>query len=177
VLGALGDSASQELRLRLRDSLGLVDATLQTIEDVMADLRPPLLEEYGLGAALGWYAEEFGKRTNTPVELEDLARERIRQLPREAAVALFRIAQEALTNVAKHADARRVWLRLEADGGQLRFSIRDDGNGFDPATSSQARATRLGMTTMRERVVAAGGSLEVESAPGKGTTVKVQVPL
>jgi len=177
VLGALGDSASQELRLRLRDSLGLVDATLQTIEDVMAELRPPLLEEYGLGAALGWYAEEFGKRTNTAVELHDVARERIRQLPREAAVALFRIAQEALTNVAKHADAKRVWLRLEADDGELRFSVRDDGNGFDPAASSQVRATRLGMTTMRERVVAAGGSLEVESAPGKGTTVKAQVPL
>jgi PAS domain S-box-containing protein len=177
VLGALSDSAAPELRLRLGDSLGLVDATLETIEDVMAELRPPLLEEYGLGAALGWYAEEFAKRTNIPVEIEDLARERIRQLPRDSAVALFRIAQEALNNVAKHASARRVWLRLEADGSELRFIVRDDGAGFDPATSAPARATRLGMTTMQERVVAAGGSLEVLSAPGQGTTVKAQVPL
>ena len=177
VLGALGEAAPQELESRLRDSLGLVDATLETIEDVMAELRPPLLEEYGLGAALGWYAEEFAKRTNIPVELEDLARERIRRLPRESAVALFRIAQEAFTNVAKHADAKRVWLRLDAGPQELRLSIRDDGSGFDPSVSARARATRLGMTTMQERVVAAGGALEVLSAPGKGTTIKAQIPL
>src|SRR6266850_1764044 len=177
VLGALGESAPQDLRLRLRDSLGLVDGTLQTIEDVMAELRPPLLEEYGLGAALGWYAEEFAKRTNIAVEVQDLARERARQLRREAAVALFRIAQEALTNVAKHAQARRVWVRLEANPGELRLGIRDDGSGFDAEAAAQARATRLGMTTMHERVIAAGGSLRVESAPGKGTTLNVQVPL
>src|SRR6266850_977794 len=177
VLGALGESAPQDLRLRLRDSLGLVDGTLQTIEDVMAELRPPLLEEYGLGAALGWYAEEFAKRTNIAVEVQDLARERARQLGRESAVALFRVAQEALTNVAKHADARRVWVRLEANPGELRLGIRDDGSGFDAEAAAQARATRLGMTTMHERVIAAGGSLRVESAPGKGTTLNAQVPL
>src|SRR5438876_2756175 len=175
VLGALGADAPQNLRLRLRDSLGLVDGTLQTIEDVMADLRPPLLEEYGLGAALGWYGEEFAKRTNIGLEFEDLARERNRRLRRDAAVALFRIAQEALTNVARHANAKRVWLRLEADAGGLLSPIRDEGSGFDPA-AAQARASRLGMTTMQERVVAAGGSLELESAQGKGTTLRARVP-
>jgi PAS domain S-box-containing protein len=175
VLGALGVNAPQELRLRLRDSLGLVDGTLQTIEDVMADLRPPLLEEYGLAAALGWYGEEFAKRTNVAVEFEDLAREHNRRLRRDAAVALFRIAQEALTNVAKHANAKRVWLRLEAGAGQMLLSIRDDGSGFD-AAAIEARASRLGMTTMRERIVAAGGSLELESAPNEGTTLKARVP-
>jgi PAS domain S-box-containing protein len=176
VLGALGADAPQDLRLRLRDSLGLVDGTLQTIEDVMADLRPPLLEEYGLAAALGWYGEEFAKRTNIVVEFEDLARERNRRLRREAAVALFRIAQEALNNVAKHAQAKRVALRLEADAEHMRLTIRDDGAGFDPVAAAAARASRLGMTTMRERVIAAGGSLELESAQGKGTTLKAQVP-
>jgi PAS domain S-box-containing protein len=175
VLGALGADAPHDLRLRLHDSLGLVDGTLQTIEDVMADLRPPLLEEYGLGAALGWYGEEFTKRTNIAVEFEDLARERNRELRREAAVALFRIAQEALTNVAKHAHAKRVSVLLEADAEQMVLTIRDDGAGFDPAAAA-ARASRLGMTTMRERVVAAGGSLELESAQGKGTTLKARVP-
>ena len=174
VLGAL-EAAPHDLRLRLRDSLGLVDGTLQTIENVMAELRPPLLEEYGIGAALGWYAEEFSKRTAIDIEFEDLARERNRRLRREAAVALFRIAQEALNNVAKHANAKRVLLRLEADLGEMRLTIRDDGSGFDPA-AAEARASRLGMTTMRERVVAAGGSLEIESAPGKGTTLTARVP-
>jgi signal transduction histidine kinase len=142
----------------------------------MAELRPPLLEEYGLGAALGWYAEEFAKRTSIAVDVQDLARERNRQLRREAAVALFRIAQEALANVAKHANAKQVWLRVEATPSQMLLTIRDDGTGFDPA-AAEARATRLGMTTMRERVVAAGGTLELDTAPGKGTTLKAQVPL
>src|SRR5438552_12508266 len=175
VIAALGAAAPQDLRLRLRDSLGLVDGTLQTIEDVMADLRPPLLEEYGLGAALGWYGEEFAKRTNIGLEFEDLARERNRRLRRDAAVALFRIAQEALTNVAKHANAKRVWLRLEADAEHMLLTIRDDGAGFD-AARLETRAGRLGMTTMRERVVATGGSLELESAPNEGTTLKARVP-
>jgi PAS domain S-box-containing protein len=175
VLGALGDGADPDLRLRLRDSLALVDGTLQTIEDVMADLRPPLLEEYGLGAALAWYAEEFAKRTAISVELDDLARERNRRLRREAGVALFRIAQEALNNVAKHANAKRVWLRLEVQDEQMWLSVHDDGSGFDPA-AAEARASRLGMTTMKERMVAAGGSLELESAPGKGTTLTARVP-
>src|SRR6266850_1821281 len=175
VLGALGADAPQDVRLRLRDSLGLVDGTLQTIEDVMADLRPPLLEEYGLGAALGWYGEEFAKRTNIAVEFEDLAREHSRRLRRESAVALFRIAQEALTNVARHAQAKHVELRLEADAQQMLLTVRDDGAGFDPAAAA-ARASRLGMTTMRELVVAAGGSLELESAPNEGTTLRASVP-
>jgi signal transduction histidine kinase len=174
-LGKLGDSAPQELRMRLRDSLGLVDGTLQTIENVMADLRPPLLEEYGIGAALGGYGEEFAKRTNIAVKMEDLAREKNRQLRRDAAVALFRIAQEALNNVAKHAHARQVWLRIEADAAHMTLTVRDDGTGFDPK-ASHARATRLGMTTMEERVTATGGMLELESAPGKGTTLRARVP-
>jgi PAS domain S-box-containing protein len=174
-LGKLGEGAPQELRMRLRDSLSLVDGTLQTIEDVMAELRPPLLEEYGLGAALGWYGEEFAKRMNIAVQFDELARERNRQLRRDAAVALFRIAQEALNNVAKHARAKHVWLRLDADEQHMTLTVRDDGTGFD-TTASEARATRLGMTTMQERVTAAGGILELESAPGKGTTLRARVP-
>jgi len=108
LLGMLGEQAPADVRMRLRDSLALVDGTLQSIENVMAELRPPLLEEYGVGAALGWHAEEFSRRTGIGIEFEDLARQRNRELPREAAVALFRISQEALNNIAKHANARRV---------------------------------------------------------------------
>ncbi len=174
-LAKLGDAAPQELRMRLRDSLGLVESTLQTIEDVMAELRPPLLEEYGLGAALGWYGEAFAKRTDIRMKFDDLARERNRELRRDAAVALFRIAQEALNNVAKHAEASEVRLALEADAGHMTLTVRDNGKGFDPS-AAEARATRLGMTTMRERVIAAGGSLEIESEPGKGTKLNARVP-
>jgi PAS domain S-box-containing protein len=175
LLGMLGEKAPADVRLRLRDSLALVDGTLQSIENVMADLRPPLLEEYGVGAALGWHAEEFSRRTGIAIEFDDLAKQKNRQLPREAGVALFRISQEALNNVAKHANARRVTLRLESDGGDMVLTIQDDGAGFDPA-AARARSSRYGMTTMKERVLAAGGSLEVDSAPGKGTTLRARVP-
>jgi PAS domain S-box-containing protein len=175
LLGMLGEQAPADVRMRLRDSLALVDGTLQSIENVMAELRPPLLEEYGVGAALGWHAEEFSRRTGIAIEFEDLAKQKNRELPREAGVALFRISQEALNNVAKHANARRVTLRLEVDGSEMVLTIRDDGSGFDVA-QARARSSRYGMTTMKERVLAAGGQLEVDSAPGKGTTLRARVP-
>ncbi|MBW8907037.1 MAG: PAS domain S-box protein [Betaproteobacteria bacterium] len=173
-LGALGDAPLPEARARLHDALSLVELTLQTLENVMADLRPPLLEEYGLGAALGWYVQEFARRAGLEVKLEDLAREHTRRLPRDAAVALFRIAQEALTNVAKHAGANRALLRLEAAERGVSLTVRDDGRGFNPASPS--RPGRLGMTTMKERATAAGGSLALESVPDKGTTLTAHVP-
>jgi PAS domain S-box-containing protein len=173
ILGQLGEQASQEVRMRLRDSLALVDGTLQTIENVMADLRPPLLDEYGLGAALGWHAEEFQRRTHLRVRLEDRARERTRELPHEAAVTLFRIAQEALNNAAKHAQAESLAISLAVEDGQFVLQIRDDGRGFDPASPTR----RLGMRSMRERAEAAGARFSIDSAPGKGTTLEVRVPL
>lgn len=175
LLGMLCEKAPGDVRMRLRDSLALVDGTLQSIENVMADLRPPLLEEYGVGAALGWHAEEFSRRTGIAIEFEDLAKQKNRQLGREAGVALFRISQEALNNVAKHANAKRVSLLLEADADHMILTIRDDGAGFDLA-EAHSRSSRYGMTTMKERVLAAKGRLEVDSAPGKGTTLRAKVP-
>ncbi len=173
VLGLLGEQAQKEVRVRLRDSLALVDGTLQTIENVMADLRPPLLDEYGLGAALGWHAEEFVRRTHLRVDFEDRAKERTRELRQEDAVTLFRIAQEVLNNVSKHAQAQKVKIQLEVKERQFFLEIHDDGRGFDPAAPTR----RLGMRSMRERAEAAGAALEVESAPGKGTTVRIIIGL
>jgi PAS domain S-box-containing protein len=175
VLGALGESGPPDLRLRLRDSLELVDATLQSIENVMAELRPPLLDEYGLGAAVDWHAQEFARRTGVQADFDDRAKARARELRPEAAVALFRIAQEALNNVAKHAEAREVRVVLEEAGQSIVLTISDDGRGLlqEPAS----RPNRWGMTNMRERAEAAGGELAVLSVPGKGTTVRATVPL
>jgi signal transduction histidine kinase len=149
-----------------------VDGTLQSIENVMADLRPALLDEYGLAAALGWYGEEYAQRTGIRVGVE--GREAGRELRPEIAVALFRIAQEALNNAAKHSSAKRIRVCLEERGSELELCIIDDGRGFDPA---QAPRGRWGMTTMRERAQAAGGRLSVDSSPGSGTCVRATVPL
>ena len=168
----LGQLRDEPARRRLEDSLKLVDATLQSIENVMADLRPALLDEYGLAAALAWYGEEYAQRTGIRVGVQ--AGEAGASLRPEAAVALFRIAQEALNNAAKHSSAKRITVGLEEEGGELVLRISDDGKGFDPASAPRGR---WGMTTMRERAEATGGRLLVESSPGSGTTVSAAVPL
>ena len=162
------------LRQRLEDSLGLVDGTLQSIESVMADLRPPLLDEYGLAAALGWHAEEFARRTGVQVAVSDRTPEATKGARPEAAVALFRIAQEALNNVLKHAKAKSVRIDVSATDEELVLDVHDDGRGFDPRS---ARRGRWGMTTMRERAEAAGGQLHVDATPGQGTRIHARVPL
>jgi signal transduction histidine kinase len=169
VLGSLKETS---LRRRLEDSLKLVDSTLQSIENVMADLRPALLDEYGLAAALAWYGEEYSQRTGIRVAVQ--AGDAGAALAPETAVALFRIAQEALNNAAKHSSAKRITVQLKEQGGELMLSISDDGKGFDLA---QAPRGRWGMTTMRERAEAGGGRLSVESSPGKGTTVRARLPV
>ncbi len=172
---ALGLAAAEqvELRMRLADSLSLVENMLQSIENLMAELRPPLLDEYGLGAALGAYADGFSRRTGARVVVDD-ALEGGRRLPREAAIALFRIAQEALANVAKHARARNVRISLQREAGEAVLEVEDDGRGFDPAGGNSGG--RLGMTTMRERAASVGARIEVDSTLGGGTSVRVALP-
>jgi len=162
------------LRQRLEDSLGLVDGTLQSIESVMADLRPPLLDEYGLAAALGWHSEEWTRRTGVQVTVTDRTPDAAKGARPEAAVALFRIAQEALNNVLKHAQAKHVRIDVSATDEELVLDVHDDGRGFDPRA---ARRGRWGMTTMRERAEAAGGQLHVDATPGQGTRIHARVPL
>jgi two-component system sensor histidine kinase UhpB len=175
-LDILAGQADGEAARRLRDSIALVEGTLQSIENLMAELRPPLLEEYGLGAALRWHVEQFSRRSGVQVTLDDRAREANRKLHPDAAVALFRIAQEALSNVAKHAGAPAAAVTLAAGDGQMALTVCDEGAGFDPAEVA-ARPTRWGMTTMKERALAAKGSLDVSSAPGRGTTLIARVPI
>jgi PAS domain S-box-containing protein len=172
---ALSKAMVPEVRARLRDSMTLVEGTLQAIENVMADLRPPLLEEYGLGAALERHIEEFSRRTGIAVAFADEAKESARSLRIESAIALFRIGQEALNNVAKHAGARQVRMSLGINGLDAMLSVSDDGCGFDPAAAAGDRQQRWGMRTMRERAQAAGGRVDVFSTPGKGTSVVASV--
>jgi PAS domain S-box-containing protein len=172
---ALAKALVPEVRSRLSDSMTLVQDTVQAIENVMADLRPPLLEEYGLGAALQRHAEDFSRRVGIAVAFEDTAKEGARSLRIEAAVALFRIAQEALNNVAKHAAAKQVRMALTLQGLDAVLSVIDDGRGFELAAA--ARQQRWGMRTMRERAEAAGGRIDVISAPGKGTSVVASVQI
>jgi len=137
---------------------------------MMGELRPAVLDDYGLLAALHWYGQRFSQRTGLAVAVQ--GEELAPRLPSATETALFRIAQEALTNAAKHAQASQVTVTLEPVNGGARLTIADDGVGFDPATRRQAG---WGLMTMRERAEAVGAHLRVESAPGKGTQVVVEV--
>jgi signal transduction histidine kinase len=172
--GALPAATAAALRTRLDDSLALVDRTVESMRNVMTELRPAVLDDYGLAAMLHWYADEFGRRTGMSIRVsgDDPS-------PRLAAAVertLFRIAQESLTNVAKHAGARNVELRLEPGAGSFRLSVIDDGRGFDPDALEQAGNHHgWGLMIMRERAEAVGGAMRVESRAGQGAQVTVEV--
>jgi signal transduction histidine kinase len=159
---------------RLNDSLKLVEETIESIRNVMAELRPAVLDDYGLSAALRWYAEQFGKRTGVVTAVSEQGP--ARRLSPAVEESLFRIAQEALTNVAKYARAGKVTVTLATTSDMSRLTIADDGCGFDPSEwRHPAKDHGWGLMIMRERAAAVGAGLSVESAPGRGTRIIVTV--
>ena len=131
---SLADESHAEHRMRLNDSEALLESTVDSIEDVMAELRPPMLDDYGLLPALHWYAKDFSRRTGIAVNVA--GQDGMDRLDPEIEITLFRIAQEALINVAKHAHAKRVQVELDQTPGHCRMAVRDDGIGIDGAAAS-----------------------------------------
>ncbi|MGQ0751366.1 MAG: GAF domain-containing protein [Betaproteobacteria bacterium] len=173
IRGKLPEQVRLSVATRMDDVQSLIaDATTQ-LRNVMADLRPPALDDYGLVAALRTYAEPFSARLGIPVSVEGEDIEPC--LPLGTETALFRIAQEALNNVAKHAGARRVDVRIAAVPGCLILTVADDGAGFDVKDAGAPRSS-WGLTTMRERAEAIGAALRIESERGRGTRVIVDMP-
>jgi len=150
----------------------LVDETIQAVRRISSELRPGILDDLGLVATIEWAGEEFEARTGTKCRL-DLPREDIAIDP-ERATAIFRIFQETLTNVARHAEASEVKVRLAKEGGDLTLEVRDNGKGLAEERLSSGRS--LGILGMRERALLLGGELAIRGAPGKGTTVRVRIP-
>jgi signal transduction histidine kinase len=159
---------------RLNDSLGLVTDTNQTIANVIADLRPAVLDDYGLMAAIQSHSDRFSKRTGLHIAVE--GDEDMPRLPEFEEITLYRIVQEALTNVAKHAQAQNVLILLKQSDTTVLLKIADDGTGLDPAFSRHTKETgRWGLLNMRERAEAIGGTLSIESEKGKGTSIVVEI--
>jgi signal transduction histidine kinase len=153
----------------------LVDSALAELRTLIFELRPPELDTDGLVGALRKHAELLSRAHGIAVSVAD---ERPPGAPRPATGTerqLLRVAEEALSNAVRHSGARVVTVRLAGDGGTVVLSVADDGQGFDPAARSIA-SRRLGLTSMRERVEALGGTLEITSAAGRGTTVSASVP-
>ena len=175
------DSAGQVDGARLADCLRLVDEAIGNVRQMSQLLRPTILDDFGLEAGVRWLAEGFSSRTGIDV---DFTSNYAGRLPDETETHLFRIAQEALTNVARHAAARHVKMRLESRDGEIGLSIQDDGRGLpQPAGGAAAppdlskRPATLGMSGMRVRARSAGGDLAVRSRPGEGVLIEVRVPL
>lgn len=170
----LHPEASPALRNRLVDSLKLVEETTRQVREVMADLHPPMLDEYGLVSALHWYSSDFSRRTGIPTRM--IGAECEPRLAPDVELVLFRLAQEALNNVAKHAQATGAVIRVECNQEAARLHVEDDGLGFDPqALDAPPVAPRWGLLSMQQRVASIGGQLAVDSAPGQGTRVSVTV--
>jgi NO-binding membrane sensor protein with MHYT domain/two-component sensor histidine kinase len=154
------------IRERLEDSGHVLQSTFATIENVLADLRPPLLEESGLVPALSLYSSRFAARTSIAVAVQ--GDENLR-LPPRVELAFFRVAQEALNNTARHARAAHVLIDLHDVEGNVALVIADDGVGFDPPAAGRG----LGLATMRERSQAVGAFFEIDAQPGSGTVITV----
>jgi signal transduction histidine kinase len=172
VKGQLLPSQATPTGLRLDDSLRLVEETTESIRDVMAELRPAVLDDFGLAAVLRWYADQFTQRTGVATSVVEQGPRR--RLSSTAEHALFRMVQNALANVAKHAHADKVLVTLQMAPRLTCLSVADDGEGFDAAALPQPAFDHgWGLMIMRERAAAIGARLTIESAPGHGTKVVI----
>jgi PAS domain S-box-containing protein len=167
-----GPMQGSEVAVRLGKARELLTETIAQIRDVMSDLRPAALDDFGLHAALRVYAGVCASRFQIPVTVSGGDIEP--RLQGAAETALFRIAQEALNNIAKHAHARQVAIDVDANHQRVTMVIEDDGAGFDTAEPDLHRAN-WGLRTMRERAQAIGAELTIESTPGRGTRITVEV--
>jgi signal transduction histidine kinase len=166
---SLGDERLQKGLTELR---ALTGATLEGVRRLAIDLRPPMLDDLGLEAALQSLVQDFSQRW--PIKAT-FASSRLGRLPVEAELVLYRIVQEALSNVAKHANASTVLVRLTRRGQTLRLLVEDDGCGFDVEATKHSRESGLGLFGMEERLALVGGTLWVDSAVGGGTRVSAEV--
>ncbi len=165
-------NGNDDVRAKLTDMANAADSIIQSVRRIAAELRPGILDAIGLRAALEWQAEEFTQRTGTPCVMHAEVGEL--QLDRDLATTVFRIFQEALTNVTRHASATRVDVRLWLERGNLRLEVADDGVGVPEIAP---RASTLGLLGMRERARRSGGECVVRRQVPRGTLVTLTVPL
>jgi signal transduction histidine kinase len=174
-LEQLGESAGQTLATPIQELLAMTRDTLRSVRRFSHDLRPPVLDDLGLVAAIEMVVEDATSRLSEGAQLEIIGEPH--RVDRAVELALFRIAQEALRNVEKHAHATSATVELQFGDHQIRLSVSDNGRGFSPPRnlSQLARHGSLGLLGMKERADLVGGSLEVRSSPGHGSKVVVSV--
>jgi two-component system sensor histidine kinase UhpB len=164
-------------RSRIDEIVDTVQHTLERVRQISLSLRPPQLDDLGLAAALRSHLDRQARVAGLHAHFE--AEDAPQELAPDAETACFRVAQEAINNVLRHARARNLWVRLFTAGGRLAISVRDDGRGFDldSVRARTASGASLGLVGMEERMALAGGSFELRSAPGQGTVLLATFPV
>jgi PAS domain S-box-containing protein len=167
--------AGEAAQSSLDESMALLQRAAAQVRSLALELRPTMLETGGLETTLRWLAEQHQQRTGIPTQVLG----HVSAVSGDPAIAAFRVAQEALTNVVRHARAQRVWIELSQRDGLLELVVRDDGVGFDVRQTLEraAGAGNLGLLGMKERVEILGGALEIDSQPGQGTRIRISLPL
>jgi signal transduction histidine kinase len=164
-----------EVQKNVEELRELTAGALESVRRMAMDLRPAALDDLGLVPALQAYAERFSSNwpTKVTVSVEGMRK----RLPREAELVLYRVVQEALTNIAKHASASKAAVELSRHRNEVTLRIVDDGTGFDPERKSATNGSGLGLFGMQERLALVGGQLLIDSGEGRGTTITARVPL
>lgn len=168
------DPAQTEIRRKLDSMRAAITGAVDDVRRIASDLRPAALDELGLAAAIDWQLKKFRDLTGTGIELK-LSHEEF-SIEEKVAVAAFRVVQESLTNAARHAQANKVTVTARHHAGQLTVEIADDGRGLPIAEAGGAALRAGGLVGMRERLQQLGGTLTIESAPGRGTTLVASIP-
>jgi PAS domain S-box-containing protein len=164
---------ASRLREKIREMMGLIDDTINAVVRISSELRPSVLDDLGLLDAIEWQAEQFAARTGVTCQVDNLVEDVA--LSRDQATAIFRILQEALTNVLRHAKATRVNITIADESGEFVLEIRDNGRGITEDESASSRS--LGLIGMRERALIVKGTIEVTGLQGKGTVLTLRVPV
>jgi signal transduction histidine kinase len=170
-LGRFHSASEKEFEAKIKECRVLLEQTLQAVRDLAMGLRPSMLDDIGLGAALEWQAREFARRYDIPVNV--LLEAPLEQLTETQKTSIYRVVQEALTNCARHAHARSIGIRLKQAGEALELAVADDGIGMQ----SEGRGKGLGLIGIQERIRELGGVFSILSLPQQGTTLAVTIPL
>ena len=173
-LDASAEGTQEAVEVRRNEARALIAETLSRVRELSFDLRPAMLDHLGLVPALRWLVERYTTSTGVRVDFQQTGLEA--RLSPEVETAAYRIVQEALTNVARHAGVKEAAVRLWVGDSTLKVQIEDTGVGFDPETTLATGRTS-GLTGMQERLLLLGGSLEIEAAPGSGTHLLAAIPL
>ncbi|MDB5199315.1 MAG: sensor hybrid histidine kinase [Chitinophagaceae bacterium] len=165
------DGGEEAIKQKIGDLINLLDAAVKSVRKISSELRPGLLDDLGLVAAMEWYLKEFEKRSGIKITFNE--REEL-EIPDSIKTCLFRIFQESLTNVARHSDAKEVKVKLQYINNQLILNIEDNGKGFDKQKIGEMKT--LGILGMKERAMIMNGSYDINSVPGKGTIITAVLP-